>query len=160
MMRSSVDYPFRVGELEYAVIDLNPKPMEPVILIGRSGTGKTTCCLYRLWKKFYSYWEQSTLADGPLLERQTWQQSQCSEVEKASSGKEDSGLKHESDDSCEEQVSDEQNQDSMDEKIPMGTAGAEVNSCDHEENLTCSAEASNRLEHLHQIFVTKNHVLC
>ncbi|KAF4791517.1 hypothetical protein TURU_129797 [Turdus rufiventris] len=94
-----------------------------------------------------------------MLERQTWQQSQCSEVEKASSGKEDSGLKHESDDSREEQVSDEQNQDSVDEKIPMGIAGAEVNSCDHEEDLTCSAEASNRLEHLHQIFVTKNHLV-
>ncbi|NWY64974.1 TRNK1 protein, partial [Erithacus rubecula] len=160
-VQSSVDYPFRVGELEYAVIDLNPKPMEPIILIGRSGTGKTTCCLYRLWKKFYSYWEKSTLADGPLLERQTWQQRQCSEVEKVSSGKEESEVKHKSDDSSEEQVSDEQNQDSMDEKVHVGTAGAEMNSCgDHGEDQTCSAEASNRLEHLHQIFVTKNHVLC
>uniref|UniRef100_A0A8C5IQJ4 Tetratricopeptide repeat and ankyrin repeat containing 1 n=1 Tax=Junco hyemalis TaxID=40217 RepID=A0A8C5IQJ4_JUNHY len=160
-VQSSVDYPFRVGELEYAVIDLNPKPMEPIILIGRSGTGKTTCCLYRLWKKFYSYWEKSSLADGPLLERQTWQQRQCSEVEKASSGKEESEPKHESDNSSDEQVSDEHNQDSEDEKVPVGTAGAEMNSCgDHEEDQTCSAEASNRLEHLHQIFVTKNPVLC
>ncbi|NWV71951.1 TRNK1 protein, partial [Malurus elegans] len=154
-VQSSVDYPFRVGELEYAVIDLNPKPMEPIILIGRSGTGKTTCCLYRLWKKFYSYWEKSTLADGPLLERQMWQQRQCSEVEKASSGQE------ESDDSSEEQMSGEQEQDREDEKVPVGTADAEMNSCgDHEEDQMCSAEASNRLEHLHQIFVTKNPVLC
>ncbi|NXY13840.1 TRNK1 protein, partial [Atrichornis clamosus] len=160
-VQSSVDYPFRVGELEYAVIDLNPKPMEPIILIGRSGTGKTTCCLYRLWKKFYSYWEKSTLADGPLLERQTWQQRQCSEVEKANSGKEESELKHKSDDLSEEQVSDEQDQDSEDEKVPVGTAGAEVNSCgDHEEDQMSSEETSNRLEHLHQIFVTKNPVLC
>ncbi|NXE98771.1 TRNK1 protein, partial [Menura novaehollandiae] len=160
-VQTSVDYPFRVGELEYAVIDLNPKPMEPIILIGRSGTGKTTCCLYRLWKKFYSYWEKSTLANGPLLERQTWQQRQCSEVEKANSGKEESELKHKRDDSSEEQVSDEQDQDSEDEKVPVGTAGAEVNSCgDHEEDQMSSEEASNRLEHLHQIFVTKNPVLC
>ncbi|XP_068863754.1 TPR and ankyrin repeat-containing protein 1 [Aphelocoma coerulescens] len=160
-VQSSVDYPFRVGELEYAVIALNPKPMEPIILIGRSGTGKTTCCLYRLWKKFYSYWEKSTLAEGPLLERQTWQQRQCSDVEKASSGKEESELKHESDDSSEEQVSDEQDQDSEDEKVSVGTAGAEMNLCGvHEEDQTCSAEASNGLEHLHQIFVTKNPVLC
>ncbi|NXU87811.1 TRNK1 protein, partial [Xiphorhynchus elegans] len=160
-VQTSVEYPFRVGELEYAVIDLNPKPMEPIILIGRSGTGKTTCCLYRLWKKFYSYWEKSTLANGPLLERQTWQQRQCSEVEKASSGKEESELKQDSDDSSEEQVNDEQDQDSEDEKVPVGTAGTEVNSCDdHEEEQVHSAEASNRLEHLHQIFVTKNPVLC
>ncbi|NWR71388.1 TRNK1 protein, partial [Centropus unirufus] len=161
-VHSSVDYPFRVGELEYAVIDLNPKPMEPIILIGRSGTGKTTCCLYRLWKKFYSYWEKSTLANGPLLERQTWQQRQCSEIEKARLEKEESDPKQDDDDDLsEDQVSDEQNQDSEDEKVPVGTAGVEMNSCDdHEEEQMHSAEASNRLEHLHQIFVTKNPVLC
>lgn len=160
-VHSSVEYPFRVGELEYAVIDLNPKPMEPIILIGRSGTGKTTCCLYRLWKKFYSYWEKSALANGPLLARQTWQQRQCSEVEKARVEEEENELKQDSDDSSEEQVSDEQDQDSEDEKVPAGTAGAERNSCDsHEDDQICSAEASNSLEHLHQIFVTKNPVLC
>ncbi|NWR55162.1 TRNK1 protein, partial [Bucorvus abyssinicus] len=160
-VHSSVEYPFRVGELEYAVIDLNPKPMEPIILIGRSGTGKTTCCLYRLWKKFCSYWEKSALANGPLLVRQTWQQRQCSEVEKVRVEEEESELKQDSDDSSEEQVSDEQDQDSEDEKVPAGTAGAEMNSCDdHEDDQMCSAEVSNRLEHLHQIFVTKNPVLC
>ncbi|NWW88824.1 TRNK1 protein, partial [Rhynochetos jubatus] len=160
-VHSSVEYPFRVGELEYAVIDLNPKPMEPIILIGRSGTGKTTCCLYRLWKKFYSYWEKSTLANGPLLERQTWQQRQCSEVEKAGLEKEESELNQDSDDSSGEQVSDEQDQDREDEKVAMGTDGVEVDSCDdHEEDQMRSTETSNRLEHLHQIFVTKNPVLC
>ncbi|NXG77304.1 TRNK1 protein, partial [Baryphthengus martii] len=160
-VHSSVEYPFRVGELEYAVIDLNPKPIEPIILIGRSGTGKTTCCLYRLWKKFYSYWEKSALANGPLLERQTWQQRPCGEVEKAELEKEETEPKQDSDDSSEEQGSDEQDQDSEDEKAPVGTAGAEKNSCDgHEEDQMRSAEASNRLEHLHQIFVTKNAVLC
>ncbi|NXL60769.1 TRNK1 protein, partial [Chordeiles acutipennis] len=156
-VHSSVEYPFRVGELEYAVIDLNPKPMEPIILIGRSGTGKTTCCLYRLWKKFYSYWEKSTLANGPLLVRQTWQQRQCSEVDKTRLEKEESELTQDSDDSSEEQVSDE---DSEDEKVPVGTAGAEVNSHDDHEDQMSSTEALNRLEHLHQIFVTKNPVLC
>ncbi|NXK44072.1 TRNK1 protein, partial [Chauna torquata] len=160
-VHSAVEYPFRVGELEYAVIDLNPKPMEPIILIGRSGTGKTTCCLYRLWKKFYSYWEKSTMANGPLLERQTWRQRQCSEVEKAKLEKEECEEKQDSDDSSEEQVSDEQDQDSGDEKVPAGTTGAETNPCDdHEEDQMCSAEALHRLEHLHQIFVTKNPVLC
>ncbi|XP_009953660.1 PREDICTED: TPR and ankyrin repeat-containing protein 1, partial [Leptosomus discolor] len=160
-VHSSVEYPFRVGELEYAVIDLNPKPMEPIILIGRSGTGKTTCCLYRLWKKFYSYWEKSTLANSPLLERQTWQQRECCEVEKAGLEKEESELKQDSDDSSEEQVSDEEDQDSEDESFPAGTAGAEMNSCDdHEEDQMYSAEESDRLEHLHQLFVTKNPVLC
>ncbi|XP_051466329.1 TPR and ankyrin repeat-containing protein 1 isoform X1 [Apus apus] len=160
-VHSSVEYPFRVGELEYAVIALNPKPMEPIILIGRSGTGKTTCCLYRLWKKFYSYWEKSTLANGPLLERQTWQQRQCSEAEKARLEREESELKRDSDDSSEEQVSDEQDDDSEDEKVSAGPAAEETTSRDdHEDDQMHSPEASNRLEHLHQIFVTKNPVLC
>ncbi|NWI13292.1 TRNK1 protein, partial [Crypturellus soui] len=160
-IHSAVEYPFRVGELEYAVIDLNPKPMEPIILIGRSGTGKTTCCLYRLWKKFHSYWEKSTLAKGPLLERQTWQQKQCSEVEKVKMEKKGNDEEEGSDDSSEEQVSDEQEQDSGDEKVPAGTVGAETDhSEDCEEEQEQSAEASNSLEHLHQIFVTKNPVLC
>ncbi|NXU52297.1 TRNK1 protein, partial [Turnix velox] len=152
-VQSSVEYPFRVGELEYAVIDLNPKPMEPIILIGRSGTGKTTCCLYRLWKKFYSYWEKSTLANGPLLAGQR----QCSEVEAGLEEKEGE-LKQDSDDSSEEQMSNEQEQNSEDVKLP---ADAGMNSCHaHEDDQTCGAEASDMLEHLHQIFVTKNPVLC
>ncbi|NXP82534.1 TRNK1 protein, partial [Ramphastos sulfuratus] len=159
-VHSSVEYPFRVGELEYAVIDLNPKPMEPIILIGRSGTGKTTCCLYRLWKKFCSYWEKATLASSPLLERQTWQQRQCSEVEKAGLEKEESELEQDSDDSSEEQESDEQDQDNEDTSVLVGTAGAEMDSGDDHEDQMHSAETSNMLEHLHQIFVTKNPVLC
>ncbi|NXP52019.1 TRNK1 protein, partial [Heliornis fulica] len=160
-VHSSVEYPFRVGELEHAVIDLNPKPMEPIILIGRSGTGKTTCCLYRLWKKFYSYWEKSSLANSPLLEKQMWQQRQCSEVEKARLEEEEAELKEDSNDSSEELVTDEQDQDSEDENVPVGTADAEGSSYDDREDVQMhNAEVSNRLEHLHQIFVTKNPVLC
>ncbi|NXP07602.1 TRNK1 protein, partial [Thinocorus orbignyianus] len=160
-VHSSVEYPFRVGELEFAVIDLNPKPMEPIILIGRSGTGKTTCCLYRLWKKFYSYWEKSTLASGPLLERQTWQQRHCGEVQKEKLEEKESEPKQDSDDSSEEQVSDDQEQDSEDENVPVGAAAVEGSLChDQKEDQICGAEASNSLEHLHQIFVTKNPVLC
>ena len=47
-----VDFPFRVTELEHAIINLQPKPPAPILLLGRSGTGKTTCCLYRLWTSF------------------------------------------------------------------------------------------------------------
>uniref|UniRef100_A0A803YC89 Tetratricopeptide repeat and ankyrin repeat containing 1 n=1 Tax=Meleagris gallopavo TaxID=9103 RepID=A0A803YC89_MELGA len=160
-VHSAVEYPFRVGELEYAVIDLNPKPMEPIILIGRSGTGKTTCCLYRLWKKFYSYWEKSTMANSPLLERQTWRQRQCSDVEKPRLENEECEEKQDSDDSSEEQVSEEQDQDSEDEEIATGTTDTETNPRDdHEDDQMCNSEEPNRLEHLHQIFVTKNPVLC
>ena len=66
-----VDFPFKVTELEHSIINLHPNPPAPIILLGRSGTGKTTCCLYRLWSAFLRYWETSRRAGfAPLLERQ------------------------------------------------------------------------------------------
>ncbi|XP_061443726.1 TPR and ankyrin repeat-containing protein 1 isoform X2 [Rhineura floridana] len=162
-MTSAVEYPFRVGELEYAVIDLNPKPLEPIILIGRSGTGKTTCCLYRLWKKFYSYWEKAELADGPLLVRQTWHRLKFNmHLEDKNTEEEDSEKQDGSDptDSSELETSlstdNEQEQDEAEQGSSLGDP--EMNLLyDHDEE--CTEEESDKLEHLHQIFVTKNHVL-
>ena len=39
---------------ENDIIDMDPN--ESIILLGRSGTGKTICCLHRLWKQFFDYW--------------------------------------------------------------------------------------------------------
>uniref|UniRef100_A0A8C0GTY1 Tetratricopeptide repeat and ankyrin repeat containing 1 n=1 Tax=Chelonoidis abingdonii TaxID=106734 RepID=A0A8C0GTY1_CHEAB len=164
-MNSTVEYPFRVGELEYAVIDLSPKPMEPIILIGRSGTGKTTCCLYRLWKKFHSYWEKAQLAGAPLLVRQMWQRRKFEiESEKESTGEEEEDEKQGNNDSSEsielESIDNEQEQDDEDEQYSSAD-DAELNlSGDCEEEEERSTIESDKLEHLHQIFVTKNHVLC
>nr|XP_060637656.1 TPR and ankyrin repeat-containing protein 1 [Anolis sagrei ordinatus] len=162
-MTSAVEYPFRVGELEYAIIDLKPNPLEPIILIGRSGTGKTTCCLYRLWKKFHSYWEQAELAQDPLLVRQMRQRQKCN------SHLENKGCKEEvlndkqdacySSDSAELEVSAsmDSEQDENDQSS-SGLGDSEINSlCDCDED---EEHVADKLEHLHQIFVTKNHVLC
>ncbi|XP_067417029.1 TPR and ankyrin repeat-containing protein 1 isoform X2 [Emydura macquarii macquarii] len=164
-MNTAAEYPFRVGELEYAVIDLSPKPLEPIILIGRSGTGKTTCCLYRLWKKFYSYWEKAQLAGTPLLVRQTWRRRKFEiESEKESTGEEDDDVeKQDNNDSSEsielESINDEQ--DDEGEQYSSNETDTELNSLgDCEEEEEHSTEESDKLEHLHQIFVTKNHVLC
>ncbi|KAM9308233.1 TPR and ankyrin repeat-containing protein 1 [Gastrophryne carolinensis] len=140
-MTSRVEYPFRVGELEYAVIDLNPKPIEAIILIGRSGTGKTTCCLYRLWKKFHSYWQQAELVGGPWLVKQTWQRKKYHEnIEGDVENRENSET--ELSDSDEEQASEE-----------IADEETEVHMSDDEESLV-------KLEHYHPIFITKNQVLC
>lgn len=98
------------------------------------------------------------MANSPLLARQTWRQKQCSEDEKVRLEKEEHGEKQDSDDSSEEQVSDVQG--SENEKVPVDTTGEETNLCDDHEDHVCSAETLNSLEHLHQIFVTKNPVLC
>ncbi|XP_062986061.1 TPR and ankyrin repeat-containing protein 1 isoform X2 [Elgaria multicarinata webbii] len=168
-MTSAVEYPFRVGELEYAVIDLNPKPLESIILIGRSGTGKTTCCLYRLWKKFHCYWERAELAGGPLLVRQVWHRLKFNVQLGNKNGEEEEDHDDKQDgydpvDSAELESSfstdNEQEQDE-DEQCSSSLGDSEMNSvgdCDEDEEHT--AEESDKLEHLHQIFVTKNHVLC
>ncbi len=65
------DFPFEVSELELYIIRLQPKPDASVLLLGRSGTGKTTCCLYRLWSRFKSYWEQAVTA-GPCIPSIKW----------------------------------------------------------------------------------------
>ena len=49
------DFPFKGWPKENEIISLEND--ESILLLGRSGTGKTTCCLYRLWNNFKSYWE-------------------------------------------------------------------------------------------------------
>lgn len=58
------DYPFRVSEVEYEVIKRSSTVHESTLLIGRSGTGKTTCALYRMWFQFLQHHQQP--ASGPL----------------------------------------------------------------------------------------------
>lgn len=44
-----MDFPFKLSPEEYDLIKLAPNPPSSIILLGRSGTGKTTCAVYRLW---------------------------------------------------------------------------------------------------------------
>ncbi|XP_039093158.1 TPR and ankyrin repeat-containing protein 1 [Hyaena hyaena] len=163
---ATVEYPFRVGELEYAVIDLNPRPLEPIILIGRSGTGKTTCCLYRLWRKFHNYWERAGQAGSPLLAKQMWLKRRLEEEP----GREGPGPEEEGEEEEEEE----------EEEVEEGSPEVEtVDSIDEQQDSEACAggpggepggpgqgaearppEHPQQLEHLRQIFVTKNHVLC
>lgn len=78
---SKIGFPFKMTELEHAIVNLRPDPPTPIILLGRSGTGKTTCCLYRLWDQFKRYWERAeTYAPHfPRYLPATVETSQCSE---------------------------------------------------------------------------------
>uniref|UniRef100_A0A8D2KEC2 Tetratricopeptide repeat and ankyrin repeat containing 1 n=1 Tax=Urocitellus parryii TaxID=9999 RepID=A0A8D2KEC2_UROPR len=161
-MTATVEYPFRVGELEYAVIDLNPRPLEPIILIGRSGTGKTTCCLYRLWKKFHIYWEKAEQAGSPLLAKQMWPKRKL-EAEPRKEGPDREQKEEEEEDEEEEGSSEVETLDSVEEEQESeacaGGAGVEAVGDGHGVE-GYPSEHPHQLEHLHQIFVTKNHVLC
>jgi hypothetical protein len=53
---SKLEFPFSVTELEHQIINLQSHPPKSLLLLGRSGTGKTTCLVYRMWAEFRSYW--------------------------------------------------------------------------------------------------------
>jgi hypothetical protein len=121
-----IDFPFSVTEREYAIINIEQKP--PLLLLGRSGTGKTTCCLYRLWSKFVRYWNR-TVAENPLIPRAI-----CNTH----------GVEN-----------DEEAADDVEKDSDLGN------------NTETSAEPDNvpedkatTYDHLHQLFITKNPVLC
>ncbi|XP_043544767.1 TPR and ankyrin repeat-containing protein 1-like [Chiloscyllium plagiosum] len=159
-LEKRVEYPFRVGELEYAIIDLVPKPLQAIILIGRSGTGKTTCCLYRLWKHFQLYWEKTQIGN-PWLVRQVWHKWKTGVMD---DDDKESAMIDDGTGSCdyvngkEDFESVVQSCDSDLHGMPFDGCGSELTN-DHE-GMQVSPDDADKLEHFHQIFVTKNHVLC
>lgn len=44
-----VDFPMKPSPTEWRIIMEAPSPPSSILLLGRSGTGKTTCLLYRMW---------------------------------------------------------------------------------------------------------------
>ncbi|XP_078072737.1 TPR and ankyrin repeat-containing protein 1-like isoform X2 [Mustelus asterias] len=159
-LESRVEYPFRVGELEYAIIDLVPKPLQAIILIGRSGTGKTTCCLYRLWKRFQLYWEK-TQVGNPWLVRQVWHKRKTEAKEDGE--KEAAMIDGRTDYS--DTVDEEKDLEFVDQSCALDQNGIAFDGCGSElanghGDMLVNPGSANKLEHLHQVFVTKNHVLC
>lgn len=62
---SAFQFPFRISEIEFEIIKQSTIENQSTILLGRSGTGKTTCALYKLWFEYESYWK-STNPSNPL----------------------------------------------------------------------------------------------
>ena len=169
---AKVDFPFKITELEHAIVNLRPNPQTPIILLGRSGTGKTTCCLYRLWDRFQSYWESAVTA-GPHIPKyvapmeasngddeedlQTTREQGASGQDRtstlmASKFKEDES----SADSCVDSTALEDDEAHSSRNSHLRLSKEEMY---FEENNPDDLNAS-QVEHLHQIFITKNTVLC
>lgn len=57
-INSSVEIPFKLTGEEFEVINATgPNGQRcSTLLIGRSGTGKTTCCVYKMVREFVTYW--------------------------------------------------------------------------------------------------------
>jgi hypothetical protein len=61
------DFPFRLSELENQVCLIKPKPPSTVLLMGRSGTGKTTCLAFRMWSQHKKHTSEYSGLDGGAL---------------------------------------------------------------------------------------------
>ena len=173
---SRIDFPFKITELEHAIVNLRPDPPMPIILLGRSGTGKTTCCLYRLWDRFQSYWERAETA-GPYIPRflpPPLKTSQCSDDDETLQSSIEQDINQ-------AERSPKQASASTECQKPNASshsASAPASRDDHHDQVmqsnSCPPKAENQLEdndqeekkqpemyeHLHQIFITKNNVLC
>ncbi|XP_071113489.1 TPR and ankyrin repeat-containing protein 1-like isoform X1 [Haliotis cracherodii] len=138
-----VDFPFRVTDKEHAIIHLRSK--SPILLLGRSGTGKTTCCLYRLWTSFISYWVMAKDSGEPFLPRP----ERFMEDEKSDEAGDDN--EDEDDEDLDDGGRDAGGAASKDVDTPVFEC---LNDEDEEDDL-----GGPEYDHLHQIFVTKNPVL-
>ena len=173
---SRIDFPFKITELEHAIVNLRPDPPMPIILLGRSGTGKTTCCLYRLWDRFQSYWERAETA-GPYIPRflpPPLKTSQCSDDDETLQSSIGQDINQAERSPKQASASPECQQPNA----SSHSASAPASRDDHQDQVmqsnSCPPKAENQLEdndqeekkqpdmyeHLHQIFITKNNVLC
>ena len=180
------DFPFQVSELEHQIIRLKTVPLASILLLGRSGTGKTTCCLYRLWSKFKAYWEIAERA-GPhipvlqrLLEIETSDGESLEENTEAAEESEAifNGAKAETKNvmacGCENicmcaLAIARFNYAGVDEGSVKETAGVtarkdnetvEAPGSEDDEKSNGSDNDENQYRHLRQLFITKNKVLC
>ncbi len=127
------DYPIKTTDEEHDIIMLPSN--EPVIVLGRSGTGKTTTCLTRLWLNYKNYWMEADKLKHPMILKTNLRQEPDKET------------------AVTEEVSQNNNSQSdtgkHDQDLSPSDGGSTAESSDEEE-----------FEYLHQIFITKNRVLC
>ncbi|CAH1801861.1 unnamed protein product [Owenia fusiformis] len=161
-----VDFPFRVTELEHAIINLDPTPPQALLLLGRSGTGKTTVCLYRLWTFFVRYWEQAAMNGyDPLIHRHivfihqdSAEDVELEELEEDAVENKPAGATGTLAKVCHDNHVDEADEFTAEHclKAAAAAAAAGEEGDDYEED---NEEDQPLYEHLHQVFITKNGVL-
>ena len=123
------DFPFKGWPKEHDIINM-PHGKCSILLLGRSGTGKTTVCLYRLWNQFITYW-MKVVDNEPLLSQKPL-----------------SILKGLSEDDTRTETSEAERVTILDKASPSPCV------------TDISCDKSVNFEHLHQVFITKNHILC
>ena len=133
------DFPYKEWPKEHDIINMASRS---ILLLGRSGTGKTTCCLYRLWNCFQNYWSRANTIgawyDARPLTYYDAEKNDDSDSEDESA---DCSTSESHTDQC--------------EAVPDDSPAAHDSADESQEE-----ELMMDLEHLHQVFITKNYVLC
>lgn len=131
---------------EKAIVNMSYQK-KTILVVGRSGTGKTTCCLSRMWEEFRHYWEIVNDSNDPIIPRLPYCHSHEADEELETDIKDiaqvqesQSHPKDEENGSCDLTMQDNGTTDAHD----LSVGGNQIVDCDH----------------LHQVFVTKSHYLC
>lgn len=141
------DYPFKEWQKEHEIIKL--KSSEAILLLGRSGTGKTTCCLYRLWNEFRNHWDPNSQTFAIKIPRKALISTSSLASEEDNVASEEDNV----DDTAD--FSEEVEQEGNDVFNEDNSNGLAVLLSDTEDDNGVMIEES-----LHQVFITKNYVLC
>jgi superfamily I DNA/RNA helicase len=56
--KGNMDLPFTPGPKEHEIIHHRSDTPKSILLMGRSGTGKTTCLVFRMWAQYHEYRQQ------------------------------------------------------------------------------------------------------
>ena len=193
--KSRMDFPFKGWPKENEIINLDHS--ESILLLGRSGTGKTTCCLYRLWNQFKCYWETATdpcIPREALIKYKLNTNTEDEDENKFEDDTDDFTQHDEVSNDASRRLSNEDDTpasncdtntavltEGMDSEIPRpkfdeADEGAYEFCKEHTDNfpkeLNAESDSDNVLsnepkpvkyitfDHLQQVFITKNNVLC
>ena len=131
---------------EKAIVNLSYQK-GTILLVGRSGTGKTTCCLSRMWEEFRHYWEVVNDNNDPIIPRSIKLQTE----EKIDAEKIEDVFEAQKSTDGESRESYEPLDSSSGEPVDKSATNQEQ-SANVKQVVDC--------DHLHQVFVTKSPYLC
>ena len=59
--------PLKLSQQEHIIVNMAADEDRTILVVGRSGTGKTTCCLSSMWEEFRLYWESLMDNDDSII---------------------------------------------------------------------------------------------
>jgi hypothetical protein len=81
--KDNSDLPFMPGPKEHEIIHYQSDPQRSILLSGRSGTGKTTCLVFRLWAQHTAYYNSRVKGARPRQLFLTKNDLLCREVKRS-----------------------------------------------------------------------------